>query len=262
MRIYILTLIAAMAFSNLLFAADMNTCEQKLEEHLALIDETQTYIKSIQSHTQEITAFEITQLQKKLTTRFNNLKSLLTVYSDKTLNCPQVLGTSVAIYDFSTIGKDLFSNPILRRVVLSFSKYALYELTDFIFYYKKYTSSKLITQIQKEIQKHDIALPTNLETSKPPQNYQPLTLADAAINGATLITAGLVRIWGFISDHTKWRQGRLKDNAAAKTLLLSELKPLDILYEKRTFTLSNYTIRGHWGHVAIWLGTKDELIAI
>jgi hypothetical protein len=43
--------------------------------------------------------------------------------------------------------------------------------------------------------------------------------------------------------------------------LKANLKPLDLLFEKRNFTLTNYTIPGHWGHVAIWLGTKEELIA-
>ena len=54
----------------------------------------------------------------------------------------------------------------------------------------------------------------------------------------------------------------MKDNKEVKALLLSKLKPLDLVYEKRTFVLSNYTIPGHFGHVGIWLGTKEELIAL
>jgi hypothetical protein len=43
-------------------------------------------------------------------------------------------------------------------------------------------------------------------------------------------------------------------------ILKHRLKPLDLIFEKRKYTLSNYTIPGHWGHVAVWLGTKEELI--
>lgn len=51
----------------------------------------------------------------------------------------------------------------------------------------------------------------------------------------------------------------LKDNELNK--ISSKLKPLDILLEKTPFRLTDKFIPGHWGHVAIWTGTKDELIA-
>ncbi|MBY0415764.1 MAG: hypothetical protein K2Q18_16440, partial [Bdellovibrionales bacterium] len=86
--------------------------------------------------------------------------------------------------------------------------------------------------------------------------------SDSAINGAGTVVAGGARIWGFISDHLKWRSGRLNENKEIKELVESKLRPLDLVYEKRTFVLSNYTIPGHWGHVGIWLGTKEELISL
>lgn len=40
------------------------------------------------------------------------------------------------------------------------------------------------------------------------------------------------------------------------------LKPLDILLEKTPFRLTDQFIPGHWGHVAIWVGTEEELRAM
>ncbi|MCB0390125.1 MAG: hypothetical protein KDD58_02485 [Bdellovibrionales bacterium] len=39
----------------------------------------------------------------------------------------------------------------------------------------------------------------------------------------------------------------------------SQLRPLDILLEKTPFRLTDKLIPGHFGHVAIWLGSKQEL---
>jgi permuted papain-like amidase YaeF/Yiix C92 family enzyme len=44
--------------------------------------------------------------------------------------------------------------------------------------------------------------------------------------------------------------------------IVKNLKPLDILLEKTPFRLTDKFIPGHWGHVAIWMGTKEELIEI
>ncbi|MGB1800754.1 MAG: YiiX/YebB-like N1pC/P60 family cysteine hydrolase [Gammaproteobacteria bacterium] len=41
--------------------------------------------------------------------------------------------------------------------------------------------------------------------------------------------------------------------------IIAQLKPLDILLEKTPFRLTDKFIPGHWGHVAIWMGTEQEL---
>lgn len=41
--------------------------------------------------------------------------------------------------------------------------------------------------------------------------------------------------------------------------LAAELKPLDILLEKTPFRLTDKMIPGHYGHVAVWLGSEEEL---
>lgn len=56
------------------------------------------------------------------------------------------------------------------------------------------------------------------------------------------------------------RQGKLHAmNENDKDRLARELKPLDILLEKTPFRLTDKMIPGHYGHVAIWLGSEQEL---
>ncbi len=56
------------------------------------------------------------------------------------------------------------------------------------------------------------------------------------------------------------RKGKLYGDRNAKQKIQSVLKPLDILLEKTPFRLTDKLIPGHFGHVAIWTGTKTELI--
>lgn len=44
--------------------------------------------------------------------------------------------------------------------------------------------------------------------------------------------------------------------------MAKEFRPLDILLEKTPFRLTDRFIPGHWGHVAVWTGTKEELVEL
>lgn len=55
------------------------------------------------------------------------------------------------------------------------------------------------------------------------------------------------------------RKGKLFGDEAVFADVSALLRPLDILLEKTPFRLTDKFIPGHFGHVAIWLGTEDEL---
>ena len=65
-------------------------------------------------------------------------------------------------------------------------------------------------------------------------------------------TMGLVR----------WREGKLKNDAAVLQVLQAQLQPGDILLEKTPFTLTDKSIPGHFGHAAIYTGTAEQLRAL
>ncbi|MDD4975543.1 MAG: YiiX/YebB-like N1pC/P60 family cysteine hydrolase [Bacteriovorax sp.] len=57
-----------------------------------------------------------------------------------------------------------------------------------------------------------------------------------------------------------FRKGYLtKLSSEEKEGITSRLKPLDIFLEKTPFRLTDQFIPGYYGHVAIWLGTEEEL---
>jgi hypothetical protein len=56
------------------------------------------------------------------------------------------------------------------------------------------------------------------------------------------------------------REGKLKNMPEDEYhRLVSKMRPLDILLEKTPFRLTDKFIPGHYGHVAIWIGTENEL---
>lgn len=58
------------------------------------------------------------------------------------------------------------------------------------------------------------------------------------------------------------RRGRLDGQPEVLDKLKKTARAGDILLEKTPFRLTDTFIPGHWGHVAVWVGTEDELRAL
>ena len=71
---------------------------------------------------------------------------------------------------------------------------------------------------------------------------------------------GVSKFFGNSIGLVQTRRGKLYKNKEVLDDIKSKLQPLDILLEKTPFRLTDKFIPGHFGHVAIWVGTKDELI--
>lgn len=55
------------------------------------------------------------------------------------------------------------------------------------------------------------------------------------------------------------RKGKLHDDPVVLYKVTGQLQAGDILLEKTPFRLTDKMIPGHWGHVAIWIGSEAEL---
>lgn len=78
-------------------------------------------------------------------------------------------------------------------------------------------------------------------------------IGDSTMN---LISMGFGNTVGLVQT----RSGKLKNiSINEEKSIRSQLKPLDILLEKTPFRLTDKFIPGHWGHVAIWVGNKEQL---
>ncbi|MGB6334995.1 MAG: YiiX/YebB-like N1pC/P60 family cysteine hydrolase [Thermoanaerobaculia bacterium] len=69
----------------------------------------------------------------------------------------------------------------------------------------------------------------------------------------------LSKIFGNGVGLIETRKGKLWQRQDVERHLLDLLQPLDLLLEKTPFRLTDRFIPGHFGHVAIWLGTYQEL---
>lgn len=71
----------------------------------------------------------------------------------------------------------------------------------------------------------------------------------------------LSKAFGNFAGSIRWGKGKmLKLPSAEVQGIKNSLKPLDILLEKTGFALTDKFIPGHYGHVAVWIGTKKDLI--
>ncbi len=80
-------------------------------------------------------------------------------------------------------------------------------------------------------------------------------LGDAAMGGAS-------QGFGNAVGSVQFRRGQLYNEATTEAALATVLQPGDILLEKTPFRLTDRFIPGHYGHVAIWLGSGAEVRAI
>lgn len=67
-------------------------------------------------------------------------------------------------------------------------------------------------------------------------------------------------MFGNAAGAIKFRRGYLDKNKQLNSEIISELKPLDMITEKTPFILTDKFIPGNFGHNAIWLGTKEQLV--
>lgn len=78
--------------------------------------------------------------------------------------------------------------------------------------------------------------------------------------GVRAVSYGVSMGFGNLVGLVETRKGYLYTmEDSEKEALIRELKPLDVLLEKTPFRLTDKMIPGHYGHVAIWLGTEEQL---
>lgn len=88
--------------------------------------------------------------------------------------------------------------------------------------------------------------------------------AIGAVAGLSLQELGRLKftsskILGNTLGLVRWRSGKLRHDVSVLQAMRAQLQPGDILLEKTPFTLTDKTIPGHFGHVAIYVGTLDQL---
>ncbi|MEK6773335.1 MAG: YiiX/YebB-like N1pC/P60 family cysteine hydrolase [Bdellovibrionota bacterium] len=86
-------------------------------------------------------------------------------------------------------------------------------------------------------------------------------LTDGAFSGVSETTNLISMGFGNSVGMIEMREGKLNPHLqpGLSKKIESNMKPLDMLLEKTPFRLTDRFIPGHWGHVAIWIGSKQQL---
>jgi hypothetical protein len=87
-------------------------------------------------------------------------------------------------------------------------------------------------------------------------------VGDGVSSGIRHTMNGLSKGFGNTVGIVATREGKMHptQQPGLGKIISAELKPLDILLEKTPFRLTDSFIPGHWGHVAIWIGSKEQLM--
>jgi len=118
-------------------------------------------------------------------------------------------------------------------------------------------SDELAMELVDIIQTNKVA--TDIAQGKKKFKLQIFGISDAAVGIFNKITNFLSGFFGNIAGSIQWRKGYLFESSPAIEMAKSTLRPMDIILEKSPFVLTDKFIPGHYGHVAIYLGTKEQL---
>ncbi len=90
-------------------------------------------------------------------------------------------------------------------------------------------------------------------------NISNYTFTDSLMSFFGKVTNAISGIFGNLVGKVRWRHGYFYKDKYVEEKLIKNLKPLDILFEKTPFALTDALIPGHFGHAALYLGTEEQL---
>lgn len=259
--------VQAIKEEGILIQSDEDRCDMLIQKHIDVVRRSDEFIFSLaRKKPTEVTPVEVNTLKDNLFDRYTHLEETVKTYNDKKAPCEHpVLAKALVVFDYHHFGKSALTSGHIRRAIKSITKYDDYGLSKLEKNYRKAVSKRNLSKVRKEIEEDVKELPENLEFNfynRPTDKGYFFNLSDSVLGATSKSVSRVAYLWGVLSDHLKWRDGRMNDSEIANLMMRDHLKPLDIVFEKRTFVLSNYTIPGHWGHVAVYLGTKEELIEL
>lgn len=68
--------------------------------------------------------------------------------------------------------------------------------------------------------------------------------------------------FGNFAGFIRWRKGNMYKRPDLTVQIIDRLRPLDIVLERTPFALTDTFIPGNFGHAALYMGTKEELIEL
>lgn len=212
---------------------------------------------------------ELTNLHKLLSIYLDIQKQLLEINHSNSSDI-LIKGRSalMAYYNFHEVYFPYYQHHRLRRYLndedssYHIKRHALYESLMTLMSWKERAEIKKNLENTKEFSNHPIysffykeELISELITL-----YGDFYLSDLRNDSLVDFTNDLSKWFGNTVGAVRWRTGYLYQDQKLNEEIKTLLRPLDIITEKTYFALTDKLIPGHFGHNALWLGTKEELI--
>ncbi len=267
--------------------------QEKLKRHKAF---TGREIRSLQSHIYEKLTLRY-KLLKFVDSYYPSMIAFESSPKERLMGTMLMLSSVLLLLDgYSHDQKFFVENDRLRRILneQSNSKYkdgdflnSILKFKNLNFVFKKIHAIRFIDRRQDEIKNlyaNDEEIQTMMKVislSKSYQLYQTLPfgnllreiiahfteafwlytfkITDRLQESISSISYTVSKVFGNAVGKIAWRSGILKNNKKVLSKMKNILSPMDVLVEKTPFRLTDQFIPGHWGHVAVWIGQKEEL---
>ncbi|MBT3236914.1 MAG: hypothetical protein HN353_13245 [Bdellovibrionales bacterium] len=92
--------------------------------------------------------------------------------------------------------------------------------------------------------------------------HRRLASEDQARRALGALSSTASEMFSTVVGQVGWRRGMLDGDLELEQSLTAILEPLDIITEKTPFRLTDSFIPGFWGHNALWLGSKEQLVEL
>ena len=277
------------AFSQAGHSVDLEKIEQSLHEEkniLNILEQHQKLHNYLMSYG-EYLLFELNAGRILNGEHLNTIKNAISIYGTSSLglyksiedfdsNIEKVSLKLQLTESYFAIFKTYTEDSLLRKVVNDQIEFSLNNLNSFEELKDILLTKNALEKLEQDLKKIDLNQ-TNKILNETIQNSISFELIknqvslttyfkasghfqDRINSLITVITNGLSRAFGTLIGGIEWRTGYLYQDIQFQSLVESKLMPLDIIFEKKSFKLTDKTIPGNWGHTAIWLGTKKQLI--
>ncbi len=181
-----------------------------------------------------------------------------------------------------------FSNTGLRAIYKDQINATPYGLAKWVILRDKILSKEYVKQLQAEVKESYFPLAKINTESLTEQNKEVVTsfeesslykdlinqknwdntllsnhfwanFSDNTADALGTVTTGASAAFGAVAGNIAWREGYLRDDKNLLDYVLKTVRPFDLLMEKKAYKFTDLTIPGHWGHIGVYLGTKEQL---
>lgn len=191
---------------------------------------------------------------KKIDDLFFSNKGLRAIYKD------QLSASSLNLQRWPILKMRLMNKDYISSLYSSM-KTSFYPIDNYIVNSPEENKLKLYTSFQASSLYQDFHKDKNWKDTLLSDQFW-TDFSDNTSSALGSVATGASAAFGAVAGNIAWREGYLKEDKTLLQYLEKTVKPFDLLMEKKAYKFTDLTIPGHWGHIGVYLGTKEQLKAM